>query len=209
MENAVGFLRRNLLVPVPRVGSLAELNALLREGCDRLNASSRARDGRPTPEALSEDLAAMLALPSAPFDAVRWTRCRSDKRGVVTVDGRGYLAGPAWHSRELLVGVRADTVEVLADRGRRVAVLPRAFGDGPAVRNPLSLVPALVARPRAFGESVIRRDMPASLVEGIDRMDAPPAEADAALHIPRGRGVRLRGRLRCRAAGRGGRPGAR
>ena len=168
-----GFLRRNLLVPVPRVGSLAELNALLREGCDRLNASSRARDGRPTPEALSEDLAAMLALPSAPFDAVRWTRCRSDKRGVVTVDGRGYLAGPAWHSRELLVGVRADTVEVLADRGRRVAVLPRAFGDGPAVRNPLSLVPALVARPRAFGESVIRRDMPASLVEGIDRMDAP------------------------------------
>ncbi len=173
VENAVGFLRRNLLVPVPRVGSLAELNAMLRDGCDRLNAASRARDGRPTPEALAEDLAAMLALPSAPFDAVRWTRCRSDKRGVVTVDGRGYLAGPAWHSRELLVGVRADTVEVLADRGRRVAVLPRAFGDGPAVRNPLSLVPALVARPRAFGESVIRRDMPASLVEGIDRMDAP------------------------------------
>lgn len=157
VENAVGFLRRNLLVPVPRVGSLAELNALLREGCDRLNASSRARDGRPTPEALSEDLASMLALPSAPFDAVRWVRCRADKRGVVTVDGRGYLAGPAWHSRELLVGVRAETVEVLADRGRRVALLPRAFGDGPAVRNPLPLVPALVARPRAFGESVIRR----------------------------------------------------
>ena len=172
VENAVGFLRRNLLVPVPRVGSLAELNALLREGCDRLNASSRARDGRPTPEALSEDLASMLALPSAPFDAVRWVRCRADKRGVVTVDGRGYLAGPAWHSRELLVGVRAETVEVLADRGRRVALLPRAFGDGPAVRNPLSLVPALVARPRAFGESVIRRDMPEGLVRAIDSLDA-------------------------------------
>lgn len=92
VENAVGFLRRNLLVPVPRVGSLDELNALLRDGCDRPNAASRARDGRPTPEALAEDLAAMLALPSAPFDAVRWTRCRSDKRGVVTVDGRGYMA---------------------------------------------------------------------------------------------------------------------
>ncbi len=172
VENAVGFLRRNLLVPVPRVGSLDELNALLRDGCDRLNAASRARDGRPTPEALAEDLAAMLALPSAPFDAVRWTRCRSDKRGVVTVDGRGYMAGPAWHSRELLVGVRADTVEILADRGRRVAVLPRAFGDGPAVRNPLSLVPALIARPRAFGESVIRRDMPEALVRAIDSLDA-------------------------------------
>ena len=62
VENAVGFIRRNLLVPVPRVGSLAELNALLRAGCDRLNASSRARDGRLTAEALPEDLAAMLSL---------------------------------------------------------------------------------------------------------------------------------------------------
>ena len=91
---------------------------------------------------------------------------------MVTVDGRGYLAGPSWHSRELLVGVRASTVEILADRGRRVAVLPRAFGDGPAVRDPLSLVPALIARPRAFGESVIRRDMPEGLVRAIDSLDA-------------------------------------
>ena len=172
VENAVGFIRRNLLVPVPRVGSLAELNALLRAGCDRLNASSRARDGRLTAEALPEDLAAMLSLPSAPFDAVRWVRCRADERGVVTVDGRGCLAGPAWHSRELLVGVRAATVEVLADRSRRVALLPRAFGSGPAVRSPLSLVPALIARPRAFGESVIRQDMPEGLVRAIDSLDA-------------------------------------
>ena len=40
------------------------------------------------------------------------------------------------------------------------------------VRNPLSLVPAIIARPRAFGESTIRRDMPPGLVEGIDRMDS-------------------------------------
>lgn len=81
VENAVGFLRRNLLVPVPRVGTLAELSALLRAGCERLNAKSRARDGRPTPA-------------------------------------------------------------------------------------------ALVARPRAFGESVIRRDMPEGLVRAIDSLDA-------------------------------------
>ncbi len=46
VENAVGFIWRNLLVPVPSVGALEELN--------------------------------------------------------VTVDGREYVAGPAWHSRELL-----------------------------------------------------------------------------------------------------------
>lgn len=172
VENAVGFLRRNLLVPVPSVGSLAELNAALAEGCARLSAAGRARDGRPTPEALAEDLAQMLPLPGVAFDAVRWVRARADKRGYVVADGREYVAGPAWHGRELLVGLRAADVVILADRGRVVARLPRAYGEGPAVRNPLALVPAVIARPRAFGESTLRRDMPAELVERIDRMDA-------------------------------------
>ena len=57
----------------------------------------------------------MLALPGVPFDAVRWTHARADRRGYVTLDGRSYCAGPAWHDRELLVGARAGTVEILAD----------------------------------------------------------------------------------------------
>ena len=102
VENAVGFIRRNLLVPVPSVGALEELNGMLEAGCALLNAASFCRDGRPVIEALAEDLAAMAALPADPFDAVRWVRARADKRGYVTVDGREYVAGPAWHSRELL-----------------------------------------------------------------------------------------------------------
>ena len=113
----------------------------------------------------------MLALPGVPFDAAGWTHARADKRGYVTLDGRSYCAGPAWHDRELLVGARAGTVEILADRGRRVAVLPRAWGAGEPAGNPVSLVPALVSRPRAFGESTIRRDMPPALVGAIDRCD--------------------------------------
>lgn len=114
----------------------------------------------------------MRAPPGAAFDAVRWVRAGADKRGYVEVDGRECVAGPAWRGRELLVGMRPGSVEIVADRGRGAAVLPRAYGAGPAVRNPLSLVPAVVAGPRAFGESTVRRDMPEGLVEGIDRMGA-------------------------------------
>lgn len=39
------------------------------------------------------------------------------------------------------------------------------------MRNPASLVPALVARPKAFGESVIRRDMPEALLSHMDRLE--------------------------------------
>ncbi|WP_417145805.1 hypothetical protein [Paratractidigestivibacter faecalis] len=33
-------------------------------------------------------------------------------------------------------------------------------------------MPAIIARPRAFGEPTIRRGVPPGLVEGIDRMDS-------------------------------------
>ncbi len=65
-ENAVGLLRRNPLAPVPSVGSMAELNAMLADGCARLRASSSCRVGSPTAEAPREDLAGMLALPGVP-----------------------------------------------------------------------------------------------------------------------------------------------
>lgn len=171
VENAVGFLRRNLLVPVPEAASLDDLNSWLRRGCDRINASSHSRDGAATGEAEREDLAAMCALPGIAFDAVRWQKARSDKRGYVRIDSNLYCAGPAWHDRELVCGVRARSVEILADRGRHVATLRRSFGEGEVVRNPLSLVPALIARPRAFGESTIRQDMPEELVRAMDRLD--------------------------------------
>ena len=46
------------------------------------------------------------------------------------VDGRGRVV---WHGWRLLAGMRSTTVEVLADHGRRVAVLPKAFGEGSAM----------------------------------------------------------------------------
>ena len=95
VENAVGFLRRNLLVPVPAFGTLPELNAFLAEGCARVNAAARCRDGRPHGEAYREDLAAMRALPGAEFDAVRWVTARADKRGYVEADGSPSSPGPS------------------------------------------------------------------------------------------------------------------
>ena len=115
----------------------------------------------------------MMSLPGVRFDSVRWQRARSDKRGYVRIDGNPCCAGPAWHDRGLVVGVRANSVSIFTDRNRRVATLPRCWGEGELIRNPLSLVPAIVARPRAFGESTIRRDMPDDLVAAIDRCDRP------------------------------------
>nr|WP_314785157.1 ATP-binding protein [Olsenella uli] len=69
------------------------------------------------------------------------------------------------------MGARAKAIEMLADRAGHVATPPRGFEEGATARNPLSPVPALMARPRAFGESTIRADMPKGLAEALDRCD--------------------------------------
>lgn len=127
VENAVGFLRRNLLVPVPSVPSLDALNSMLLSGCRRINATAKSRLHGPAPKAFAEDPAAMMALPGARFDSVRWVHVRSDKRGYIQLDGVSYCAGPAWHSRDLLAGARARTVEIMDMHGRHAAFLPRSW----------------------------------------------------------------------------------
>ena len=140
----------------------------MRVGCERTDSTSRNKSGEPTTRTFPADFAAMMSLPGVRFDSVRWLGARSDKRGYVRVDGNSYCAGPAWHDRDLVVGVRANSVDILADRNRRVATLPRCWGEGELAGNPLSLVPAIVARPRATVEPAIRRDMPEDLVAAID-----------------------------------------
>lgn len=79
---------------------------------------------------LAEDIAALLPLPGARFDAVRWERRRADREGGVEVDGALYCAGPYWHGRRTLIGLRADTVEILDERGRYAVTLPGSWSGG-------------------------------------------------------------------------------
>lgn len=172
VENAVGFLRRNLMVPVPEAEGLDALNARLLRGCDALLGEDHYRQGVAIGELLAEDRAAMLALPATRFDAVRWERRRADKEGRVMIDGTPYCAGPYWHGRWMLVGVRALTVEITDERGRHAATLPRSWGGTETVFDPAALIPAVTARPRSWGQSQLRACVPQAPRDGMDRLDA-------------------------------------
>jgi transposase len=71
VETHVGYARRNLLVPVPRFSSFAEMNEYL-AGCCYADLFRRVR-GKPETKAerLVIDQAAMLALPAESFEARR------------------------------------------------------------------------------------------------------------------------------------------
>ena len=177
VENAVGFLRRNL-IPLLNVESYAQLSKHLLSRCDELGNDKHYRADESVNDLFEEDRAGMRPLPRVRFDAVDWQERRADKEGVIQVGSYRYLAGPAWRSWPLLVGLRAFDVEIRTRDGRKVASLPRAYGEqAGTVRSPSSLLPALARKPRAWGESPVRGDFPEGLRTLIDAQDSARRKA--------------------------------
>lgn len=173
VENAVGFLRRNLMVPMPNAESYRKLTSWMLSRCDEIAGDSHYRKDVPIADLFAEEKARMLPLPRIPYDSCRWETRRADREGNVEIDPNRYLAGPSWHGWNLDVGLRAFQVEIRTQDGRFVAKLPRAYGRSEAtVRNPASLLPALARKARAWGESPIRMDFPDKLRRAIDAMDS-------------------------------------
>ena len=90
VEGLVGFTRRNFLVPVPRVESLAALNAELHKRCDAdLDRTLRGKPGSKR-QLLAEDRRAMLDLPRQAFDARRVTQATANSLSLVSFDSNRY-----------------------------------------------------------------------------------------------------------------------
>ncbi len=126
VENAVGFLRRNLMVPQSSVEGDRQSARWLLSRCDGFAGRAHCRLGRTVSDLFGEGRDAMAPLPRTRFDAVDWESRKADKEGVAAIDGHRYLAGPSWRGRRLEVGLRAFDVEIRTGGGQE--------GRGPAPR---------------------------------------------------------------------------
>jgi len=174
VENAVGYLRRNLMVPKPAAESFEQLSRLLLERCEELARScpSPADPAMSVAERFGRDRDELMALPSMPFDAVSWYTRKSDKYGRVQFSSSHYHAGGGRARANVLVAARWDSVTLHdPDTDAVIADYPRAYGATATMRDPALVVHQLAAKPRAWGESEIRADLPALVRRWLDSRD--------------------------------------
>lgn len=90
VEGQIGWFRRNRLVPVPEVDSLAELNAMV----ERWDAADEARRIGTRPRTIGEHFALeaplLRPLPEEPFETGRWFTPRVDRYSQITVRTNRY-----------------------------------------------------------------------------------------------------------------------
>ena len=174
VENAVGFLRRNLMAPKPAAESFEQLTRLLLERCEAmpLTSSSPKDPASSVADRFETDRDALMPLPSHAFDAVSWHNRKADKYGRVEFGSNHYQAGGRWQRRSVLVAARWDSVTLHdPDDDTVIAVHPRAYGRAESVRDPALVVHQLAAKPRAWGESEIRADFPDIVRRWFDERD--------------------------------------
>jgi transposase len=126
VEGEVGRFRRTHLVPVPTVGSIGQLNAMLAGACERDLARRIA--GRPV--TVAEQLAAerplLRALP-VPFDATETTTVRVDAKALIMVRQNRYSVPVALAGLRVSVAIGASEIRVW-HRDREVARHERCHG---------------------------------------------------------------------------------
>lgn len=130
VENKVGYLRRNLLVPVPQFDDLKAFNQKLLMLCDQDMHRPHYKKEALIQDLFKEDSTRFLPLPAREFDAGRLVSVRTDSYAKFTL-GEGkhtYSTAPRWAQSSLVVRLTAHYVVVLDDNQREIVRHPRLYG---------------------------------------------------------------------------------
>lgn len=159
VENKVGYIRRNLMVPLPQLVTAESFNRNLLERCMSLSVGKRHWiKGEPEDRLFMEDRLALTGLPASPFSAVRYVHPTADKKGKVQLDGPHYYStDPAYAGRELLAELGATKVRIFTADGTLISQHARAYGNAPTdSSDPASQLALLCAKPGGWRNSQVR-----------------------------------------------------
>ena len=177
VENKVGFIRRNLFVPMPNITNLGAYNRHLMPRCIALSdGKPHWSKGEPESQLFVEDRFAMSGLPAKEFRVVRWETPKTDKQGRFRLERvHVYSTSPELACTEVIVGIGADAVSRCTPDGRLVCEHRRAYGSAPTdSEEPASQLALLCVKAGAWPNSQVRASLPEQLrahMDGLGRQD--------------------------------------
>lgn len=169
VENLVGWVRRNVFVPVPRVDALDELNRLLLDKC-KVYANTHKIPGRENPvkDLLLEDQKRLCPLPGSPFDASRAAVCRVTPFSVVRFVANDYSVPVKYVGQEVTVRAYAEQIRIFA-KGELIAEHARNYGQNQQILKLAHYLPLLEYKPRSILEAKpVRQNLSAALLQFLE-----------------------------------------
>lgn len=181
VEGLVGWSRRNILVPIPKVKSLEELDALLLNRCNKyLNHIIRGKTSS-VGTLLAFEKATLTKLPSYVFDTSRSLTTYVDSYCTVRFDTNNYSVPVAHCGHEVAVKGFGTKV-IIYYRHAVIAKHKRCYGKKQTIYDLAHYLPLLEKRPRAvLNAKPVRYSLPPDIVEWLATL--PVKEVTKALNL--------------------------
>ena len=145
-------MRRNFLVPVPRMESFEALNAHLEQKClERMDAQLRGHT-ETIGQRMERDLEALLPLPASAYDACDKQASRVSSLSQVRYRTNDYSAPVAYGHRDVLVKGYVGQV-VISCGAEVIARHPRSYEKDDFVFDPLHYLPLLERKTAALDQA--------------------------------------------------------
>jgi len=151
VENKVGYIRRNFLLPPPRIDDLEAFN---REFLERCTADLE-REHYVKKDQISvlfmAERESLIPLPPERFRVLTLERAKTDEYSFVRFDNRRYSTSPEYAKREMWLEIGAFEIRVLNSKYELVVTHERKYGrDFEPTIDFENYVGALSRKPRAF-----------------------------------------------------------
>ena len=173
VEGLVGFVRRNSLVPVPRVNNIDDLNTIL------LNASLRYRNhtikGKliSVGESVPMYQSGLTPLPPFRFDIAKTLQLKVDSFALVRFDYNKYSVPYVYSGKTVTVKGSGNIVRFLS-KNLEIASFPRDYGRGNVHYELNHYMELLSRKPRSiYNAAPVRRNVPLMLMNFLEKLQNP------------------------------------
>ena len=164
VEGLVGWARRNIMVPVPRVESLPALNTLLLDRCEKYE--NHRIQGKPeiVGTMFRREKESLRPLPKYTFETDKCTSVRVNAFSTVRFRTNSYSVPVAYVGREVGIKSYPEKIEVFFE-GNKISEHERYFGQHQKRYRLEDYLPLLENRGRAlFNAAPVRQNIPTEIL---------------------------------------------
>ena len=176
VENKVGYLRRNFLVPRPEFKKLAEYNKQLLQRCERDLDRIHYRKERLISELFKEDLLHCNVLPHVAFESQTYESVLVDSYGKFTLEHgkHSYSSMPKFAGERITVSKTSGTILVLDKEMNVVVAHQRLYGkEQQECMDWIPYLKQLSKKPAALKYTGIYQLLPSQVTDWLDKKDNP------------------------------------
>lgn len=160
VENKVGYIRRNMFVPIPNLNNIDEYNKKLLYLCETDMERKHYKKDNKIKELFESEKQYMFKLPDKPFDVCRIKAGIADNYGKIEFETNTYSTSPKHAMSEIIIKVTADKVILMDKQFNVIVTHKRLYGKHEESMKWLPYLETLSKRPTAIKYTRFYNELP-------------------------------------------------